>query len=150
MTCGDSPGLEDGRRSMRWMLPLAVILTGIATPGGADPRTGTTATFDRCMTTGDAARGVTVAMMDCLGQEIDRQDAALNRTYRAMMARLAPAAGARLRASERAWIVRRNARCHDAADQADGGSLAGILYNQCVLDETIARTRWLDRRPKGV
>lgn len=129
------------------LLPVAL---GMAGPVLADGRTGTTATYDRCMAIGDAARGVTVAMMDCLGEEIAQQDATLNWTYRAMMTRIAPDARVRLRTSQRAWIVRRDAPCRAAAGEAEGGSLGGILYNQCVLDETIERTRWLARHSEGV
>ncbi len=102
-----------------------------------------TPAFDRCMTRGDAARGVTAGIMDCTGAENRQQDTRLNQTYRTVMARLNPTQKAVLRRSELDWIRRRNGQCHDAAADAGGGSASGIVYSSCVLDETVKRTLWL-------
>ena len=103
------------------------------------------AAYRTCMATGDAARGVTVGLLDCNGLEIDRQDARLNRTYRAVMARLGPRGRTRLRASERAWIGQRDRGCRRTSGLADGGTLASVMYSACILDRTIERTLWLER-----
>lgn len=126
-------------------------LTALALAGQASGRTAAavetrySAAYRNCLATGDAAKGVTSGMLDCNGAEIDRQDARLNRTYRAVMARLAPPARARLRASERAWIGERDRSCRRAAKTAEGGTLASVIYSGCVLDRTIERTMWLER-----
>ena len=103
------------------------------------------AEYRQCFATGDAARGVTSAMMSCTGEEIDRQDARLNRTYRTAMMRLKPAAKARLRASERRWIAERDRGCRRSARTFEGGTAAGLSYSGCILDETVRRTMWLER-----
>ena len=103
------------------------------------------AAYRTCLATGDAAKGVTSGMLDCNGTEIERQDARLNRTYRAVMARLAPPARAKLRASERAWIAERDRSCRRDSKAAEGGTLASVIYSGCILDRTIERTMWLER-----
>lgn len=137
-------------KTLTILLPLLGIGVG-STPvqAAGTGQSGESATYQRCMDTGDAARGVTVAIMDCLGAEISRQDAALNQAYKSAMLKLPQASRARLRASERDWIKRRDARCRSAGDEVEGGSLSGILYNQCLLDETLARTRWLKSHAAG-
>lgn len=101
--------------------------------------------FNQCMQTGDAAQGVTLGMMNCLGTEIDVQDARLNQAYKMVMARQSAAGKSRLRSSERAWIKQRNMTCKTQSDRDGGGTLSAITYNSCILDETIKRTIWLER-----
>lgn len=103
------------------------------------------AAYRNCLATGDAAKGVTSGLLDCNGTEIDRQDARLNRTYRAVMARLGPHGRTKLRASERAWIGERDRSCRRAAKPSEGGTLASVIYSGCILDRTIERTIWLER-----
>jgi uncharacterized protein YecT (DUF1311 family) len=98
--------------------------------------------YDDCMSSGEAANGVTTAMMDCIGTEIEREDARLNRAYKLAMSRLTSAQKAALRSSERTWIKARDARCK--AGGGGGGSLDGVLYANCILDETARRTRFLE------
>lgn len=101
--------------------------------------------YNRCQNSGDAARGVTPAMNACYTQEIDRQDARLNQAYVMVMKRLPARRKAALRASERAWIGKRNAECKAAADSYDGGTGASLEYNGCYLRHTIERTLWLEK-----
>lgn len=95
-----------------------------------------TAQMENCLNEGDALRGVTVAMADCLRQELRRQDDRLNIAYRAAMAAKEPAARARLQAGEREWIRARDAKC---AGLATGGTIDQIEIPGCLLDETIRR-----------
>lgn len=111
-----------------------------AAPGGAYSRA-----YESCMASGDAAQGITSGIMDCTGEEIDRQDARLNQAYVMVMRRLPPARKAALREAERRWIRARDARCRKQAASEGGGSLAGILYNECILGETVERRLWLER-----
>lgn len=97
--------------------------------------------FNACM---EAAEGVTSAIMDCLGSEIDRQDQRLNQRYAAVMAALPPAQKTELRASERKWINYRDATCDHKSSPERGGTLAGVIYANCILDETIKRTLYLE------
>lgn len=100
--------------------------------------------YNECMATGDAAGGVTSAMMDCTGAEIDRQDARLNQAYVMVMRPLPAMKKAALRTLQRAWIKQRDARCTRAAKQDEGGTGAAMAYQGCILDETIKRTIFLE------
>ena len=102
------------------------------------------ATYNECLSTGDAAQGVTSGIMDCNGAEIDRQDARLNQAYKMVMMRLSAQQRSKLRLSERSWIGQRDARCRRAAAPEAGGTLAAIIYSGCILDETIERMIWLE------
>ncbi|HQV04355.1 MULTISPECIES: lysozyme inhibitor LprI family protein [unclassified Novosphingobium] len=97
--------------------------------------------YNQCM---DAAEGVTVDMMDCIGAEIDRQDARLNQAYVMVMRPLSRAKKDQLRGLQRSWIRQRDARCSRASNDAGGGSLSGVVYASCILDETIKRTVFLE------
>lgn len=97
--------------------------------------------YNQCM---DAAEGVTVEMMDCIGAEIDRQDARLNQAYVMVMRPLSRAKKDQLRGLQRSWIRQRDARCSRASNDAGGGSLSGVVYASCILDETIKRTIFLE------
>ncbi len=129
---------------------MALVTIAAACPATAQTRTQIRAAysleFDRCMKSGDAARGVTVGIMDCTGAENILQDARLNQTYRDAMARRDARGKIALRAAQRDWIKRREATCHQAAQAAGGGSASGIVYSSCFLDETIRRTIWLRNR----
>lgn len=103
--------------------------------------------FRQCMESGDAAHGVTVAIMDCLGSEIDVQDTKLNITYRDVMSSLSTAGKGELRGLQRAWITRRDDICSEESSVEEGGSLAAIIYNGCILRETVRRTAWLEDYP---
>ena len=101
--------------------------------------------YRRCMTSGDAAGGVTSAMQDCTGEENARQDQRLNAAYQAAMRPLAPAQQTALRASERGWLAARKQRCDGAAAEEAGGTLSAVLYSRCMLQETATRAAWLEQ-----
>jgi uncharacterized protein YecT (DUF1311 family) len=102
------------------------------------------AEFNHCMKTGDAANGVTSAMLDCVGDEHNRQDARLNEAYRVTMARLSTSQKLDMRESERKWIKFRDDHCQAAAGDEAGGTLGTVMINQCALDETIRRVIWIE------
>jgi uncharacterized protein YecT (DUF1311 family) len=86
----------------------------------------------------------TISQDQCNAAEIARQDGTLNATWRATLARLAPAQVGALRQAERAWIAGRKRHCDLAAKEGEGGTIATLLYGQCMIDETIRRTLWLE------
>ena len=104
-----------------------------------------TGTYHTCM---DRSGGVTVEMLDCIGQELETQDARLNRAYRALGAQLSPARRQQLTAAQRLWIQYRDANCRFYADP-DGGTLATVASNECVLRETSERARELENSGPG-
>lgn len=97
--------------------------------------------YIQCM---DASGGVTADMMDCLGTEIDRQDARLNQAYVMVMRPLPKPRKDKLRGLQRAWIKQRDSKCARASAAEGGGSLSSIIYSSCILDETIGRTIFLE------
>lgn len=98
-----------------------------------------TADYRRCMASGDAANGVTSALIDCARLENDRQDRILNDTYKTIMATLPDARKDQLRQDERAWLKQRKAKCDAEAAEDAGGSLAEVDYNDCMLKSTTER-----------
>lgn len=125
--------------------PPAPAVTGALAPRRADPG-GYSAEFQACMAAGQAAQGVTWAILDCHGEELRNQDVALNRTYREALERLTADQGVALRADERLWIKDRDTRCEHRRTAEGGDTLSTIVYAQCVLDETVKRTTYLAGR----
>ena len=96
--------------------------------------------YSECM---DASGGVTVEIMNCSAADIDVQDARLNQAYVMVMRPLAKPRKTTLRGLQRTWIKQRDAKCaRSIADE--GGSMAGLIYSGCILDETIRRTIFLE------
>jgi uncharacterized protein YecT (DUF1311 family) len=99
-----------------------------------------TQTYSDCM---DTSEGATSSMMDCIGAEIEVQDGRLNQAYVMVMRPLPKPRKDTLRGLQRTWIKQRDAKCQRAiADE--GGSMAGLIYAGCILDETIKRTIFLE------
>lgn len=102
--------------------------------------------YEVCLSTGPAAQGVTTAMVDCAAAEIGVQDAALNRTYQAVLAGLEPEQRPKLREAQRAWIVFRDAKC--ASENQTGGTIDSIGIGGCILRATVVRTMELEAMQK--
>jgi uncharacterized protein YecT (DUF1311 family) len=83
--------------------------------------------YKQCMSSGDAAQGVTSGILDCNGSEIERQDARLNQAYKMVMTRLSPDSKAILRGREREWITQRDAGCHKISDPKSGNNGGNYL-----------------------
>ncbi|MDL2351911.1 MAG: lysozyme inhibitor LprI family protein [Pseudomonadota bacterium] len=86
----------------------------------------------------------------CAVDEAQRQDRQLNEAYGRVMGRLGVERKAKLRRSQRAWIVERDRKCHapnlqfglfDPSDDASPNPW-------CALDMTILRRLWLERLNK--
>jgi uncharacterized protein YecT (DUF1311 family) len=95
--------------------------------------------FDACL---DKAGGVTVAMIDCIAAEHKRQDEQLNQNYKRLMASLSAERREALLEAQRAWLRFRDANCRFYYDP-DGGSLARIDANACLLKATADRAKEL-------
>jgi len=92
--------------------------------------------LDACLNSGDAAKGVSVAMGGCFNAELKLQDDRLNAAYRAALSKRDVAGQARLRTEERDWIKRRDADCRAVAV---GGTIDMVEIPACLLDATIRR-----------
>jgi uncharacterized protein YecT (DUF1311 family) len=99
--------------------------------------------FSRCMEGSEGQS--TYGMLDCINKELQKQDAALNATYKKLMARLTPARQKKLRQLQRDWIKRRDAVASESAAEWEGGTGAPVAYKSALLQETVRRTIWLER-----
>lgn len=97
--------------------------------------------YTACLNAGEAAKGIQTALQQCADTELRRQDAMLNRTYKAKMGSLPPTRQATLRRAQRQWIVERDRRCTPRG----GGSMAPFEQADCLATQTASRTRWLAR-----
>lgn len=96
--------------------------------------------FSTCM---DKAGGVTQDMVECIGAETQRQDLRLNKSYKALMAALSPERKKQLQEAQRAWIKFRDSNCSFYYDP-DGGTMARINANDCVMTMTANRAKELE------
>jgi uncharacterized protein YecT (DUF1311 family) len=94
--------------------------------------------YDACMSSGEAAEGVTVAMADCTSAEIEVQDAKLNAAYQQAMRGLEEGPRQKLREAQRAWIKFRDTKC--ASEANSGGTMDILNSGGCILDATVRRT----------
>lgn len=94
--------------------------------------------YDACMSTGEAAQGVTVAMADCTSAEIEVQDGKLNAAYQQVMRGLEEGPRQKLRDAQRAWIKFRDTKC--ASESQSGGTMDILNSGGCILDATVRRT----------
>ena len=91
----------------------------------------------------DESGGVTAVMLDCIGTELERADRVLNVEYQRRMGALPQGDKATLRQSQREWIARRDQICQTQASEEEGGTLATVIFNACLVDQTVSRTAWL-------
>ncbi len=84
---------------------------------------------------------------DCAFREFEAADAALNATYRQIVARLAGQTEARqlLTKAQRAWVAFRDAECRFSASGVQGGSIQPMIASICQTDLTKTRTEALRR-----
>src|SRR5262245_5247448 len=85
-----------------------------------------------------ASRGATAEMFECNGEELDRQDARLNNTYKKQMSKLSPDRKKALLKAQRAWIKFREANCDSWLDP-HGGTAARMNASGCLLTMTATR-----------
>jgi uncharacterized protein YecT (DUF1311 family) len=120
----------------------ALLMTAIQSADAAPKADdGTSPAYNKCMNSGDAANGVTIAMVNCTEAELKIQDAKLNATYKALMASLEPEQKPKVLAAQRLWIQFRDANC--AAKSQSGGTMDQITLPDCTLQMTVARTKEL-------
>ena len=94
-----------------------------------------------------AARGcddatTQIQLDQCAGDAFATADAALNFTYKTIMARLESEDGTRkaLVGAQKAWLAFRDAECDFEAAGARGGSIQPMIVAQCRTRLTEART----------
>lgn len=96
--------------------------------------------FSVCM---DKADGVTQHMVECIDAEIKRQDARLNKAYKAVVADLNPERKKQLLEAQRAWLKFRDTNCAFYYDP-DGGTIARVQAVDCLMTMTASRAKELE------
>ena len=96
--------------------------------------------FGRCM---DASGGVTMAMLECISAEHEKQDARLNAAYKKLMVTLTEERKNSLREAQRAWMKFRDAYSSFLYDP-DGGSIARIDANHWLMESTAIQADQLE------
>ena len=81
----------------------------------------------------------TMGMVQCIGEELKVQDAALNSAYRSLIGQMTPDQKASVQKAQRAWIAFRDADCAARYDP-DWGTISTINANMCMLQRTVERT----------
>jgi uncharacterized protein YecT (DUF1311 family) len=82
--------------------------------------------------------GGTFQQAICYRDELDRQDALLNKVWQ----HLPEGRRAKLRARERQWISERDKDCMDEA-AGYKNSTASYMFNICMVEKTINRINWI-------
>ena len=96
--------------------------------------------FSVCM---DKADGVTQHMVECIDAEIKRQDARLNKAYKALVADLNPERKKQLLEAQRAWLKFRDTNCAFYYDP-EGGTIARVQAVDCMMTMTASRAKELE------
>jgi uncharacterized protein YecT (DUF1311 family) len=81
-------------------------------------------------------------------QEYRTADAALNRAYEQLVAKLEPEEKSRLKEAQTAWLKYRDTNCDFVADQYKGGSIRPMILGLCLADVTRNRTAELKTQIK--
>lgn len=77
----------------------------------------------------------------CTDAEFERQDGLLNAAYREAINTLTGKERQKLLESQRLWIRMRDATCEVMALQYEGGTIQPRIALQCLVNQTIRRTR---------
>ena len=90
-------------------------------------------------------QGQTQAAMNAQARaEFEQADAELNKCYEALLTKLPDAEGKeKLKQSQRAWLVFRDAEAAFAADQARGGSMAATICYETMKELNQQRIKQL-------
>lgn len=96
--------------------------------------------YQQCI---DKADGVTSKIIACANEEYELQDKRLNVAYQILKANSSQGQKDKLKKAQRLWIQYRDANCAFYLDP-EGGSLARILSNDCMVEETAKRAKELE------
>jgi uncharacterized protein YecT (DUF1311 family) len=97
--------------------------------------------YKECMQKSD---GVTVAMLECKGQEISIQDQRLNYAYQKIFKKSSPKFKSLLRAAQRAWLKFKDAECEMRAAPENGATMGLLILSNCRLTATAKRANELE------
>ncbi|OAT39229.1 lysozyme inhibitor LprI family protein [Proteus myxofaciens] len=75
----------------------------------------------------------------CSDQEFKEKDKELTKLYRYYYIKLDSSRKSQLQKSQHAWKIFRDLSCQYEANYYEGGSLASMIYSNCLKDKTKAR-----------
>jgi uncharacterized protein YecT (DUF1311 family) len=76
----------------------------------------------------------------CSGLDYQREDKQLNQVYNQVRDQLSANRRQQLIVAQRAWISFRDADCKFARSEVEGGTMAPLIFNNCLQDMTKKRT----------
>jgi uncharacterized protein YecT (DUF1311 family) len=86
-------------------------------------------------------------MVECIDSEYKAQDARLNKAYKLLQQNLSADRKKQLLEAQRLWIKYRDANCGFYYDP-DGGSMARLSANDCMMISTAMRAKELENLAK--
>lgn len=122
------------------LIPITLALAALLPKPSQAENSNLTKQFSVCM---DKSGTTTQGMVECMGDEHQRQDVRLNKAYKALMGTQTPERKKQLQETQRAWIKFRDLNCAFYYDP-DGGSMARINANDCVMSMTANRAKELE------
>ena len=122
----------------------ALLLAAASIPSAASAQSGEPRMSSQYKDCVRRAGGATFPTIACMTEEHKRWDAELNLQYRAIRARLEGARRNGFDAAQHAWLGFRDANCSFYNDP-DGGTIARINANSCMLEMTARRVMELRR-----
>jgi uncharacterized protein YecT (DUF1311 family) len=142
---------------------LAIAAIATAAPKPADAPVADRAVVQKCLTDKNA-RGcigkiakacqaapggeTTMGMMECTGRERAVWDEHLNASYKMLQGKATPSQASALKQAQQAWIAYRDARCGFEASRYEGGSLAGVIAGDCLMEVTAERALELTQQAR--
>lgn len=85
----------------------------------------------------------TASMVQCVSNEMARQDVRLNKAYNSLMSKQSENRKQELQSVQRLWIKYRDANCKFYLDP-NGGSIAQVKSANCMMNETLKRANELE------
>jgi len=127
------------------LLSIASLLAvAMATPSIASPASGTTnlqlAQNPNCNNPQTQSK-----MNICASIAYQNADRKLNQVYRQLLPKLSAARKQKLIAAQQAWIKFRDSSCEFERSAYEGGSIAPMIYGNCLAAVTEQRTKDLQR-----
>jgi uncharacterized protein YecT (DUF1311 family) len=81
----------------------------------------------------------------CASIAYQNADRKLNQVYRQLLPKLSAARKQKLISTQQAWIKFRDSSCEFETSAYEGGSIAPMIYSNCLADVTEQRTKDLQR-----
>ena len=127
------------------LLSIASLLAvAMATPSIASPASGTTnlqlAQNPNCNNPQTQSE-----MNICASIAYQNADRKLNQVYRQLLPKLSASRKQKLISAQQAWIKFRDSSCEFERSAFEGGSIAPMIYSNCLADVTEQRTKDLQR-----